>query len=533
MSWVDVFGKVSMLPLGTPDGMNQFQIYERVSRNYDHTFLLESLAGPEVLAETSVMGFDPAAIFRAYTDRVEIIQRHNCKDNAAAPGTTIIKTQSPFDVLRSLLADAASVHQVSAYHDHNHDVKDSMAKTSQMQDHNCAGMAHDNSKHATVPNDSDKKSDIHDTQKKDAYRYVGGAVGMINYDAIRTIEKIPDSNGSDSMIMEFGIYTDGIMYDHKANKPSYFYRGGPCRLKEIQAILLSSDQKTDAAQGMGADSKFYASMPAANIEKSRFTEIVERAKRYIVDGDIFQVVLSRRFGFETRGSTISLYRVLRNLNPSPYMYHIRHAGNVAIGASPEMLVRITDDTVETFPIAGTRHVTGDESRDEMLAEELLSDEKELAEHTMLVDLGRNDIGRVCKPGTVRPESLMKIRKFSHVQHIVTHLKGTLRSDVDMFDAFQSVFPAGTVTGAPKIRAMEIIDDLEPAARGPYAGAAGYFSFNGCCDFAIAIRSIFINGQRGFVQSGAGIVYDSIPEREFEETRHKADAMLQALEEASS
>ena len=215
------------------------------------------------------------------------------------------------------------------------------------------------------------------------------------------------------------------------------------------------------------------------------------------------------------------------------MYHLKQNDTTTIGASPEMLVRITNDKVETFPIAGTRKITDDEQKNKQLAEELLHDEKELAEHTMLVDLGRNDIGRVCRYGTVHPESLMKIKRFSHVQHIVTHVVGNMAEQNDMFDAFKAVFPAGTVSGAPKVRAMEIIDELEPESRGQYAGAVGYFSFNGCCDFAIAIRSIFINGNKGFVQSGAGIVSDSVPEYEFKETEHKAGAMLQSLKEAAN
>jgi anthranilate synthase component 1 len=244
------------------------------------------------------------------------------------------------------------------------------------------------------------------------------------------------------------------------------------------------------------------------------------------------VVLSRKFTFDVEGDNLTLYKTLRNLNPSPYMYHLKQNDKTVIGASPEMLVRITNDKVETFPIAGTRKVTNDDEENKKLADELLHDEKELAEHTMLVDLGRNDIGKVCKYGTVHPESLMKIKRFSHVQHIVTHVVGNLSSEMDMFDAFQAVFPAGTVSGAPKVRAMEIIDELETESRGPYAGAVGYFSYNGCCDFAIAIRSIFIDGKKGFVQSGAGIVSDSIAENEFKETEHKAGAMLQALKEAS-
>jgi anthranilate synthase component 1 len=203
-----------------------------------------------------------------------------------------------------------------------------------------------------------------------------------------------------------------------------------------------------------------------------------------------------------------------------------------IGCSPEMLVRITGNEVETFPIAGTRKITDDEQKNERLGQELLNDEKELAEHTMLVDLGRNDIGRVCKYGSVRVTELMQIKRFSHVQHIVTHVMGTMDEKYDMFHAFEAVFPAGTVSGAPKVRAMEIINELEPDTRGQYAGAVGYFSNNGCCDFAIAIRSIFIDGQDGFLQSGAGIVSDSTPHGEFKETEHKAGAMIAALKEAT-
>jgi len=269
------------------------------------------------------------------------------------------------------------------------------------------------------------------------------------------------------------------------------------------------------------------------MDKEKFSNIVNKAKQYIHDGDVFQVVLSRKFAFDSNGDNLTLYKTLRNLNPSPYMYHLKQNDKAIIGASPEMLVRITNDKVETFPIAGTRKITDNEDENKKLAEELLHDEKEIAEHTMLVDLGRNDIGKVCKYGTVHLESLMKIKRFSHVQHIVTHVVGNLASEKDMFDAFQAVFPAGTVSGAPKVRAMEIIDELETESRGPYAGAVGYFSYNGCCDFAIAIRSIFIDGNKGFVQSGAGIVSDSIAENEFKETEHKAGAMLQALKESSN
>ena len=449
---MDAFGnsQPKVIPLELSE--NQFQIYNKISRNYSHSFLFESLTGPEVLSETSVMGFDPKIIFKGYTDRVEII-----KDNKA----TTIQTKNPFEELKKILG----------------------------------------------------KSD------DQSYRYLGGAVGVVNYDAIRLVEEIPDSHSSPQPLMEFGVYDDGILYDNVHKKLFYFYHDE----NRFEQFKMSKDSFEE----------FHSSKVTPNMDEAKFSEIVNKAKKYIHDGDIFQVVLSRKFTFDTEGDNLKLYKTLRKLNPSPYMYHLKQDNKTTIGASPEMLIRITNDKVETFPIAGTRKITDDEEENKRLADELLHDEKELAEHTMLVDLGRNDIGRVCKYGTVHPESLMQIKQFSHVQHIVTHVTGNLAPEKDMFDAFKAVFPAGTVSGAPKVRAMEIIDELETEARGPYAGAVGYFSFNGCCDFAIAIRSIFIDGNKGFVQSGAGIVSDSIPKNEFKETEHKAGAMLQAIREASN
>ncbi|WP_148703315.1 anthranilate synthase component I family protein [Nitrosopumilus piranensis] len=449
---MDTFGKTQakVVPLDLSE--NQFQIYNKISRNYSHSFLFESLTGPEVLAETSVMGFDPKIILKGYSDKVEVIQNDK---------TSTIQTRNPFEELKKLL-----------------------------------GKSEDQS-----------------------YRYLGGAVGVVNYDAIRMVEDIPDSHNSPQPLMEFGVYDDGLLYDNVHKKLFYFYHDE----NRFDKLVMSDDKFGE----------FHSSDVKPNMNESKFSEIVNKAKKYIHDGDIFQVVLSRKFAFDTDGDNLTLYKTLRKLNPSPYMYHLKQDKKTIIGASPEMLVRITEDKVETFPIAGTRKITSDEEKNKQLADELIHDEKELAEHTMLVDLGRNDIGRVCKYGTVHPESLMEIKRFSHVQHIVSHVVGNLAPENDMFDAFQAVFPAGTVSGAPKVRAMEIIDELETEARGPYAGAVGYFSYNGCCDFAIAIRSIFIEDGKGFVQSGAGIVSDSIPENEFKETEHKAGAMLQALKEASS
>ena len=448
---MDTFGnaQAKVIPLDLSE--NQFQIYNKISRNYSHSFLFESLSGPEVLAETSVMGFDPKIIFKGYSDKVEIIENNE---------TITIQTNDPFVELKKLLGKS-------------------------------------------------------DDQK---YRYLGGAVGVVNYDSIRLVENISEQNNLSQPIMEFGIYDDGLLYDNVEKKLFYFYHD----VNRYDQLIVSDDSFDE----------FNSSEVTPNMDKEKFSSIVNKAKQYIHDGDIFQVVLSRKFTFDTSGDNLTLYKTLRKLNPSPYMYHLKQDSKTIIGASPEMLVRITDDKVETFPIAGTRKITDNEEKNKALSEELIHDEKELAEHTMLVDLGRNDIGRVCKYGTVHPESLMQIKQFSHVQHIVSHVVGNLDSKNDMFDAFQAVFPAGTVSGAPKVRAMQIIDELEAEERGPYAGAVGYFSYNGCCDFAIAIRSIFIENNKGFVQSGAGIVSDSVAENEFKETEHKAGAMLQALKEAS-
>ncbi len=350
------------------------------------------------------------------------------------------------------------------------------------------------------------------------YRYLGGAVGVINYDAIRLWEKIPKRHNTTEPIMEFGIYNDGILFDNKQRKSLYFYYEEN-RVDEIKTSEPIFDD-------------FKMSKISTNLDKDEFSKIVESAKKYIYDGDVFQVVLSRKFSFEAHGDYLKVYEKLRSLNPSPYLYHLKMGKKITIGSSPEMLLRVTNDQVETFPIAGTRKISDDETKNEKLRQELVSDEKELAEHTMLVDLGRNDIGKVCDYGTVRVNKLMEVKQFSHVQHMVTHVVGKLNKNYDMYDAFKAVFPAGTVSGAPKVRAMEIIDELEPESRGPYAGAVGYFSFNGCCDFAIAIRSIFADDNSGFVQAGAGIVFDSISDNELKETEHKANAMITALLEAS-
>ncbi|GIU71536.1 MAG: anthranilate synthase component I [Candidatus Nitrosocaldaceae archaeon] len=343
------------------------------------------------------------------------------------------------------------------------------------------------------------------------FRYIGGAVGYICYDAINYWEDIRVKS-SDYSTMEFGIYTDGLLFDHINLKTYYFFIDKP-RFDDI---------KFEDKDGYLSINKI-----ERNTSIDEFKDMIIKAKNYIYDGDIYQVVLSKRFNLEIKGDRLPIYANLRKINPSPYMYMLKMDNKEIIGSSPEMLVRTVKDKVETFPIAGTRPISRNREKNEELKQELLNDEKELAEHTMLVDLARNDLGRVCKWGSVKVDELMSIKEFSHVQHIVSHVTGIL-DNKDCYDALRAVFPAGTVSGAPKVRAMEIIDELEKDPRGPYAGALGYFSFNGSSDFAITIRSLFINGNDAYVQSGAGIVADSDPEKEWYETEHKAQAVLDAI-----
>jgi anthranilate synthase component 1 len=267
--------------------------------------------------------------------------------------------------------------------------------------------------------------------------------------------------------------------------------------------------------------------------KEQYMDIVNRGKAYIRAGDIFQTVLSQRFEIETEVDPLHVYRMLRMMNPSPYMYYLKLDDEVIVGASPEMLVKVEGDRVEMRPIAGTRPRGATAEEDEALEKELLADEKERAEHVMLVDLGRNDLGRVSEYGTVRCESYMEIERYSHVMHIVSNVAGKLRSDKDFFDALISCLPAGTVSGAPKLRAMEIIAELENEARGTYAGAIGYLGFSGSLNTCITIRTIVFKNGKAYVQSGAGIVWDSVPEKEYEETVNKAKALLKAIRAAEA
>jgi anthranilate synthase component 1 len=354
------------------------------------------------------------------------------------------------------------------------------------------------------------------------FRLAGGAVGFITYDAIRQWEKLPSEAVDDMGFpdLEMGVYDDGIVFDH-VNREEYYCYTNEYRLGEIYGLLKESNNY--------APIEFET--PTANVSKEEYEAAIVKAKEYITAGDIFQVVPSKRFEFRFKGDLIAFYQSLREINPSPYMYYLKMGDRQIIGSSPEMLVRVDGNTVDTFPIAGTCPRVDDPVENKRLAEELVSDPKERAEHVMLVDLGRNDIGKVAKYGSVHLPEYMTVHEYSHVQHIVTQVRGTLREDMDCYDALRAVFPAGTVSGAPKVRAMEIIDELEPTRRGPYAGAVGYFSYNGNADFAITIRTLVANEDKATIQAGGGIVADSDPEKEWFETEHKVAALMKALEAA--
>jgi anthranilate synthase component 1 len=350
------------------------------------------------------------------------------------------------------------------------------------------------------------------------FPFSGGLVGYISYDSIRYIEDIPNTCKDDLELpdMVFGLYTDGIVIDRFANTTYYFSLKG-FRLEEIEKIIKEEPEINDLATIKRIEEK---------VKREEFEENVRIAKKHLEEGDIFQVVLSQRFDIDSSTDPFVFYRNLREVNPSPYMFFLDFDTKI-IGASPESAVRIIGREIEVNPIAGTRPIGKTVHEDAQLERELRSDPKEIAEHIMLVDLARNDIGKVAEFGSVEVPDFMKIERYSHVQHLVSRVVGRLRKDKTSIDGFKATFPAGTVSGAPKIRAMEIIDALENIRRGPYAGCTGYFSANGDMDFAITIRTA-IKKEKYYVQAGAGIVIDSIPEKEYWECRHKASASIQAL-----
>lgn len=380
-----------------------------------------------------------------------------------------------------------------------------------------------------------KESRLKFDNSTNIFSFKGGAIGYMGYDSIQFYEKKLNFNNKDDLklpIIRFNFYNRYICYDHFTHKVYIIDNILKNDAREYDEIIESQYEYinsllykpivTEPSKGKKDVSfRFHTS-------KEDFEEKVRKAKEYILAGDIFQVVLSQRMTCETEKSHFEIYRKLREENPSPYMYLIDYDSYQVIGSSPESLVSVRGGKVITNPIAGTRKRGETPEIDNALEKELIEDKKELAEHVMLVDLGRNDIGKVSKIGTVNVSDFMKIERFSHVMHITTKVVGDIKDDLDGFDALAACLPAGTVSGAPKIRAMEIIEDLEDFKRGIYSGAVGYFSYGGNMDTAISIRTLILKDKTAYLQAGAGIVYDSVPEKEFEEVQSKLMALKEAL-----
>ena len=378
----------------------------------------------------------------------------------------------------------------------------------------------------------------------DLQRFNGGAVGYLSYEAARYFERLPSPEADPLGLPEslFMLSPTFLIFDHLRHKirvVSHAHLNGDTERAYSEAIghideLIGRLRSPLHRQDGGGSSEPKSPSPlSSNMTKSQFKKVVERVKKYVYDGDVIQVVPSQRLARETSADPFEIYRALRTVNPSPYMYYLQLDDFQIVGASPEMMVQVEDGEVATHPIAGTRPRGSRPEEDRALEEELRTDEKERAEHIMLVDLGRNDIGRVSEPGTVQVTQLMDVERYSHVMHLVSHVTGKLRKGYSSYDALRACFPAGTVSGAPKIRAMEIIAEMEREKRGPYAGAVGYFDFSGNMDTAIAIRTLVVKDGVAYAQAGGGIVFDSVPETEYEETLHKASAALRAIDEAEA
>jgi anthranilate synthase component 1 len=378
-------------------------------------------------------------------------------------------------------------------------------------------------------------------------RFVGGVVGFASYDSVRYTEDLPNAPTDDRGLpdLAFALYDRMVVFDHirktvlvvaqvRVSEASDLPR-------EYERACLELDELVARLAGPGPDlppcdietDGEIALRPVSNFTREAYEAVVRHCQEYIKAGDIFQVVPSQRFQLETTADPFDIYRVLRVVNPSPFLFYLPFGDYCLIGSSPEILVRVEDGMVTIRPLAGTRRRGKDESEDRSLAEELLTDPKERAEHIMLVDLGRNDVGRVAEQGTVQLTDLMKVERYSHVMHITSNVTGRLAAGKTAFDALRAGLPAGTVSGAPKVRAMQIIDEVEPQRRGPYGGAVGYIDFSGNMDTCIALRTLVLQGRTAYIQAGGGIVYDSVPRDEYEETVNKARVLLKAIEIAET
>jgi anthranilate synthase component I len=465
----------------TADLLTPVLAYLKIESGGSHAFLLESVEGGEKIARYSFIGCNPYLIIRAKGEVVEIIRG---EDSKKRKGRLI-------DVMRKVTERQRPV------------------------------------KMAGLP------------------PFTGGAVGYFAYDTVRWVENIPqksedDLQLDDAVMMFFSnvlafdhvrqqiLIISNALLDEGASDLEIRYEKAVGEINSLEAMLSRPARTPEFGESATDTIKI-----RSNFSKADYLKAVEKGKEYIKAGDIFQVVLSQRFTATITSEPFNLYRALRMVNPSPYMFFLKLSDHNVIGSSPEMLVKIVGGTAFYRPIAGTRPRGANDDEDALLAEELKADEKEKAEHIMLVDLGRNDLGKVCQYGTVEVVDLMLVEKYSHVMHLVSSLRGQLRQDVDRFDALMACFPAGTVTGAPKVRAMEIIDELEPSRRSVYAGAILYLDFSGNLDCCIAIRTLVVKDGKVYIQAGGGIVADSVPEREFQETINKSRALVKAVELAET
>ncbi len=457
------------------DLLTPVSAFLKIAEHSDYAFLLESVEGGEHVGRYSFLGKDPFLILRARNGRTTIERAGK-----------LTESDRPFiATLRSLMADFRSPF---------------------------------------VP---------------DFPRFTGGAVGFLGYGAASWFEPVlgdlgTSSDGADTA--GFMLFDTVLAFDHVQHRILIIANARITPDEDLESLyqfacakIAFLERELDRALSQRPAKTTGGVELRSNYTRDEYETHVRTAKEYIAAGEIYQVVLSQRFEATVAVEPFTVYRALRYVNPSPYMFFIRMGGVSVVGSSPEMLVRVEGSLVETHPIAGTRRRGRNDEEDMRLAEELKRNEKERAEHVMLVDLGRNDVGRVCEYGSVRVPQFMGLERFSHVMHLTSVVEGRLASDRDRFDALVSCFPAGTVSGAPKVRAMQIIKELEPSGRGLYAGAVGYLDFAGNLDFCIAIRTVIMSGGNAYIQAGAGIVMDSNPTAEYEETRDKARALIRALE----
>jgi anthranilate synthase component I len=459
----------------TADLLTPVGAYLRIARDAKYSFLLESVEGGENIARYTFAGANPVEVFRA--------RGRAC--TVESGGKEVQFEENPVEQLRRMTA---------RYHP------------------------------VRVPG---------------LPPLIAGAIGYFAYDMVRLMERIPatgrDDMGLDDCVMMF--YLGLLAFDHVKHRVwiirNVFTEGNGSLREKYDAAVREIQRTRRMLEGALPPQRRARRAGALRVEsnmtKSRFTGAVRKAKSYIRAGDVFQVVVSQRFSARTSADPFEIYRALRVVNPSPYLYFLKLGDVSVVGSSPEMLVKVQGRNALYRPLAGTLPRGKDEKEDREFEARLLADPKERAEHIMLVDLGRNDLGRVCEYGSVEAERLMFVERYSHVMHIASTLRGRLRKDVDCFDALMACFPAGTLSGAPKVRAMEIIDELEPTRRGIYAGAILYLDFSGNLDSCIGLRTLVAKGGRAYVQAGAGIVADSVPEREYQESVNKARAVIRALE----